>query len=306
MIRSIKYHGWEAMALETAEVRVVVPVDVGPRVIACERVADGRNLFATLPEQLGRSGEADWCIRGGHRLWHAPEKPGRTYVPDNVKVAVEATGPDCLCVKGGIENGSAMEKTLSLEMVDRRTIRVTHRLRSHGEWPVTCAAWALSVMAHGGYAVVPLPPKVPHTESLLPGYHMVPWAYTDFSLPVWDFHRDFIGLDVASSRVPQKLGLGSYPGWSAYWQEAGLFVKFSKPLAGAIYPDLGCSFETFCNDWMIELETLSPLVTLDTGEAIDHVEYWGIFGGLPCPRTDEDFRAKLLPTVEAWLSELPA
>jgi hypothetical protein len=42
------------------------------------------------------------------------------------------------------------------------------------------------------------------------------------------------------------------------------------------YPDMGCSFELFSNHEMLELETLSPIVSLDPGECVRHEEEWTV------------------------------
>ena len=45
-------------------------------------------------------------------------------------------------------------------------------------------------------------------------------------------------------RHPQKLGLTSYPGWSAYWQEAGTFAIYDpQHKKEGEYPDCGSRLE---------------------------------------------------------------
>jgi len=43
----------------------------------------GQNVFKEFADQLGRSGEATWQPRGGHRIWIAPEVVPDTYARDN-------------------------------------------------------------------------------------------------------------------------------------------------------------------------------------------------------------------------------
>jgi len=57
----------------------------------------------------------------------------------------------------------------------------------------------------GGYGVLPLPPKGSHAAGdLLPNYALVPWTYTDLALPVWQPHRDFLGIDTRRAKTAQK------------------------------------------------------------------------------------------------------
>lgn len=305
MLQATTCQGWKSLRLATAQAELVLPLEVGPRVVHCGLLGQP-NLFATQPSDQGGHGEPDWKIRGGHRLWHSPEHPVRTYVPDNSPVSAEpcADGRG-VTLRQPSEAGTGMAKTLTVVALDDTTFRLTHHLHYEGLWPVTCAAWALTVLAHGGAAAIPLQPKGAHPRDLLPDYHLVPWTYTDFSLPCWKFHREFLAIDVSRADRPQKIGLSNYPGWSAYWQPAGTFVKYSPVRVGAPHPDFGCAFETFCCDWMIELETLSPLVTLEPGQTITHIEYWGLFRDLPKPDTDEAFATGLRPAVDQWLARLP-
>lgn len=295
------YAGWNALELRAGGLSAIIPTEVGPRVLYFGKTG-GTNLFANKADEMGGRGEDEWMIRGGHRMWHSPEDPERTYALDNVPFAVERleSGKE-LVLTPGPETAQGMQKQIVIEADDAGTFTVTNRLRNIGMWPVDVAAWSLTVMAHGGYSTVPLMPKIPHTDLLLPTYHMIPWAYTDFSLPCWDFHHDYIGIDVAKADRPQKLGLSNFPGWVAYWQEAGTFVKRFDVVEGATYPDFGSCYETFCCDWMIEMEALSPLEKLAPGNGIELVEQWTVFDGLDRPDTDAVYTEQLLPKVNAWL-----
>jgi len=159
-------------------------------------------------------------------------------------------------------------------------------------------------MEAGGYAALPLPPKESHESALQPRYSVVPWAYTDFSLPLWQMQSAFIGVDTLHRGPPQKIGLTDYPGWTAYWQEAGTFLKHSVVTKGADYPDRGCPVEIFSNDFMIELETLGQLKTLEPGHSLEHSEDWLLLADLPRFDSDERFAADLLPVVTTWLDTL--
>lgn len=302
-LEKIDYQGWRALRLATNSAELIAPTDLGPRVLSLRSRQGGRNVLFEFPrEEGGRAGDG-YFLRGGHRLWHSPEDSVRTYQPDNdpVKVTPLKNG---FILGGAVEARTGMEKTVRIEALGERTFRLTHTLANRGSWTVECAAWPLTMLKRGGYAVVPLPPKGAHPRDLLPTYSLVPWSYTDLALPCWDFHRDFIGIDTARAKKPQKLGLTNYPGWSAYWLAGTTFVKQAPVAAGKPHPDFGCAFETFCNDTLIELETLSPLVPLAPGRSVTHIEHWGVLDGLPKPSTDRAFAAKLRPAVNAWLAKL--
>lgn len=85
-VEIVAYEGWKNnLRLSNGAAKLIVTLDVGPRIISY-RLADGKNVFKEYTEQLGKAGEEEWQIRGGHRLGVAPEDPRRTFVPDNSPV----------------------------------------------------------------------------------------------------------------------------------------------------------------------------------------------------------------------------
>lgn len=294
--------GVAALTLSTGALALTVTTGCGPRVTALSSaVGKAGNLFLEFPPDAPRA--HGYNLLGGHRLWHSPEDIVRTYQPDDAPPALKAL-PNGVVLTQPTEEKTGLQKKLGLELLGTRTVKVTHALANRGLWAVECAPWALTMLRGGGYGVLPLPPKGNHAAGdLLPTYSLVPWSYTDLSLPVWLPHRDFIGIDVAKAPAAQKLGITNYPGWSAYWLEGTVFVKYAEVLPSVKYPDFGCCFETFTDGTMIEFETLGALTSLAPGKTATHVEYWTVLDGLPKPDTDETF-TKLAAAVKRWLSKL--
>ncbi len=306
MISETDYHGWKSTVLSTDDVELIIPESVGPRIISC-KLKDGPNLFALQEEELGKSGEAEWKIRGGHRLWHAPEHEPRTYEPDNQPVSLSsAEDGRTVRIEQAMELGTHISKSITIEILNKTSFRVTHTLRNDGLWPIRYSAWAVSVMKRGGYAVIPFNPYIAHTDSKLPQSAIIPWTYTDLGSDVWRFNTSHLGADSSKADKAQKMGIGNYPGWVAYWQESGTFVKYAQVNPSATYPDGGSTFELFCCDWMLELESLSPLNEVQPGEAVQHTEYWGLFPDLQKPDTAEAFDEKFRPVIDHWLAHTPA
>ncbi len=298
----IDYRGGEALLFATRALEFVVTTSVGPRVVSLRSTAGkARNLFLEFPPNEPRAN--GYLLRGGHRLWHSPEHIVRTYQPDDEALAVSLL-PKGVALTQPVEERTGIVKAMALEVLGDATIKVTHTLTNRGLWAVECAPWALTMLRPGGYGVLPLLPKGDHSSGdLLPNYALVPWTYTDLTLPVWQMHRDFIGIDVAQAPHAQKLGITNYPGWSAYWNQGTTFVKYAPVLAGATYPDLGCAFEAFTNGALIELETLGRLARLAPGESASHVEYWTVLDGLAKPATNPAF-GRLAAAVQAWRAKL--
>jgi hypothetical protein len=297
------YRGGEALLLATSAIEIVIPTQVGPRITSL-RSKTGRagNIFLEFPADEPRF--YGYYLRGGHRLWHAPEDIVRTYQPDDDPVEVRTLG-NGVSLTQKVEPLTGLQKSVALEIIGERAVKVTHKLTNRGPWAVECSPWVLTMLRPGGLGVVPLMPKGDHAAlDLLPNYSLVPWTFTDLSLPLWTFHRDFITIEVAKAKGAQKLGLTNYPGWSAYWVDGTAFVKAAAVVKGAAYPDLGSCFEVFTNGQFLELETLGPLAPLAPGKTATHVEYWGLFDGIAKPSNDAAFAKSLAPAVKTWQAKL--
>jgi len=294
-------NGGAALRLASRDLELVVTTSFGPRISSLRGGrGKGENLLLEIlakDESLG-----EFILRGGHRLWHSPEDRRRTYQPDNDPLKVKKI-PRGVELTQPVEPKTGLQKAIKIELLGHATVRLTHTLTNRGLWSVTCAPWALTMLRPGGYGVVPLPVRGNHASSLLPTYAMVPWSYTDFSLPVWDFHSEFIGIEVNLAKSAQKLGLAGHPGWSAYWSDGSVFVKHAQRKSGADYPDFGCDFETFTNGKMIELETLGVLAPIAPGKRARHVEHWTVLAGMAKPNTPAAFR-QLQAKVQRWLKIL--
>jgi hypothetical protein len=76
--------------------------------------------------------------------------------------------------------------------------------------------------------------------------------------------------------------------WAAYLLGSDLFVKTYRAEPGRTYPDLGCSYQTFTRDDMLELETLGPISRVAPGEWLEHVEQWSLYRDITVTRWDDD------------------
>jgi hypothetical protein len=241
---------------------------------------------------MGLSGGDEWRLYGGHRLWHGPESKQRTYEPDNFSVqweriaegikTVQDEGPRTRIIK-------EMEITLSSENGD---VKIVHRLTNSGPWPVRLSAWSITAMAPGGRAVVP---QAGADTGLLPNRVLTLWPYTKLNDPRIFFGAHYIILtqdpDISD---PLKIGTSNENGWAAYFNHNHLFIKQYVHDKKAIYPDFGSSYETYTNDAMLEIETLSPLTLLEPGSHVEHVETWTLYDNVLFPGNDETEIGKIL------------
>lgn len=298
----VAFRGWSNCArLSNDLVDLIITGDVGPRIIRFGFV-DRDNLFAEYPEQAGKTGGDEWRIYGGHRLWHAPETHERTYFPDNNPIKFEQHDGFVRVIQP-VEPTTGIQKEMDITLSSHQAhVHIVHRLHNHNVWPLEFAPWALSVMAPGGTAVIPLPPRGSHTDNLLPANSAAFWAYTDMSDPRWTWGRKYILLrQDKAAPAPQKIGLSVPDEWAAYVLNRNLFVKTYKYIPGAKYPDFGSSVETFTNSDMLEVETLGPLTTIAPSLFIEHVEDWYLYDNVPTPNNDADVDRDITPFVRQIL-----
>ncbi len=293
----IVFNGWEnSVRLSNREIELVVTTAVGPR-IARLGYQDEANLFAEIAGQQGGRGEPDWMIRGGHRFWIAPEVSPLTYEPDNTPVEIEPIegGVRTLQPEGPI-SGCAKTMEIVLEAQCNR-VHVEHTLTNCGPASIRLAPWALSVMAPGGMAVMPLPARVAHKDRVLHNQEWSLWGYTDLTDPRWMIGQRYLFFSQDRTRGPNKLGIAQREGWTGYLLGEFLLVNRFAFEEDAVYPDGGVNFETFSNEEMLEIETLGGLADLAPGTTVSHRETWDLHRGLPCISTEDDADRYVKPLV---------
>lgn len=295
----LPYAGWEnCVKITNGIIDAIITTDVGPRIIFfgfCNDV----NEFCEYPDQVGTVGGDEWNIFGGHRLWHSPEAKPRTYQPDNTKI-------DWKEIKNGVyiiqptESWTHIQKTIEFVLEPNApSATVIHSLTNKGPWPIELAVWALSVMAPGGKAIIPHPQGDP--KALLPNRVLALWPYTNMNdkRVYWGDKFTILSQDT-SATCPFKVGLSVADGWTAYANHNHLFVKYFIYDEDGNYPDFGVSVESYTDERMLELETISPLVTLEPGESVSYEENWVLIDNVKAPSNDDDVVKNIIPYIKSY------
>ncbi len=292
------FGGWQNnLALANEHCELVVTLDIGPRIISY-RKPRGENVLKNYAAQMGSVNESEWQIRGGHRIWIAPEGES-SYALDNSPVKHETTA-NSVRVENEPVAPWGIRKTLTVTLAENSSeVTLRHVATNESGSPVKIATWGLSVMAPGGLEIIPLPALGEHPRDLLPHRVLVPWPYTDMTDPRWRFGWRFITLRQTADGGPTKLGLAHKENWVAYLNGDSLFVKTIEYAEGATYPDSGCNFETFTNTEMLEVESLSPLKELQPGESVAHTEKWHLLSDVEQPASlhEEDIAVWIAPLL---------
>jgi len=285
------FHGLPTRILENEFLRLEYLAEAGPRLVRLFPAGSAQNLLAEAPETFWETPYGRFYIRGGHRLWHAPEKMPRTYMPDNTGLVITDL-PDGVRLEGPKEPDSGICKTMTVRLhAGRPSLTIEHTLLNAGLWAVELAPWAITQMRLGGTAVFPQQVGQLDDEGLLPNRQLTLWPYTQLADTRLHLDDDYIlvGPDVAAR--PCKIGAFNRRGWLAYLLDDVLFVKRFPVHDGRPHPDFGCNAEIYVNDQCLELESLGPLALLPPGQTVSHTETWELIRLSHRPQSAADLRA---------------
>jgi hypothetical protein len=280
-ITTTQYVGHEAIQIDAGAVRLMVTTSVGPRILGL-LTEDGRNHFAELPQMtLDCPGSEPIHLRGGSRLWAAPEDPRFTYRPDDDPVGVEEIVDGiCLATRPDPVSGTHRETTIRVTGPER--ISIDYRVFNHSDAPKRLAAWAITMMAPGGRAWLPVLTEEFDAGGFQGQRNTVLWPYSRNDDPRFVVH-DY-ALEVRASAVaelgltyPFKVGTTLRRGWVAHWRDGVLLVKYAGHDEDLDYADMGASGQLYSHGEFTELETLGPLTDLAPGEAATHHEDWVVY-----------------------------
>lgn len=302
-IEKVSYAGWKnCIQVENSTIQVIATTDVGPRVVSCG-FKGKENLFYNNPAEMGTSGAKEYVGYGGHRLWAAPELAERTYYADNFPLEVKTLDNGVL-LTSAMETTTGLQKSMEIRMDEKEPkVVVRNMIKNSGLWSVKFAPWALSVMAAGGVAVLPVKPRDFTPGLLLPSHAIAIWPYTRMTDPRFTWGDDYILLRQQSDAVPTKVAVMNEIGWAACVFPRATFIKFFTRESGEEYVDFGTNLQSWTNKDCLELETLGAFKMVEPGETVIHEETWYFADNIPTPKNDEDVKKSILPVVQKAMSK---
>ncbi len=296
-IKEIEYENYgKCLQMSNRVIDIVVTIDCGPRIIRLGYMNE-ENVFyndlerkyvsqdSKIIERYGKD-TAFYCY-GGHRVWLYPERMPETYYPDNDPV-VYGIIPGGVTFTPAKQKHNEMQISMEILMSDGTTdIMVVHSAKNCSKDRQVCALSAITMMKGGGMEIVPQ--NRDNNNMLVPNRILTVWPYTDIQDDRISITNKYVKVRHDSSQeAPLKLGLNNILGCASYYNGDYTVVKRYVHNSFAQYPDCGCSYETYvCKDY-VEMQTLSPLYTLEQGEGIRHVENLSLFktGSQPLPEED--------------------
>ncbi len=296
-IKEINYENYgRCLQIANGLIDVVVTIECGPRIVRFGYENEVNILYndlerkyvnrdPSLAEQYGK--DAAFYCYGGHRVWLSPERMPETYYPDNDPV-VYGILPDGVSFTPARQKRNDMQLSFEVMLSEGATdIMVVHSAKNCSKEKQTCALWAITMVNGGGVEIIPQ--NRDGGSRILPNRLVSVWPYTDIHDERISISNKFITVSHDTNREDAlKLGTNNVLGWAAYCNQGYTLVKRYVHNAQAAYPDFGCSYETYvCKDY-VEMETLSPLYSIEPGEGIRHVENLSLFktdGN--CPTNEE-------------------
>lgn len=286
-IESYKKYG-KAVCLTNGVIEAYVTVDVGPRIIRFgfagqqNIMNSNREEFAIMTdknyEDFWGNGK-HWENFGGHRVWVTPEVFPQTYSPDDAPVKYELTESGAVFTAAAEPTGIRKQIEIKLDP-DDANMQVINRVKNVSNEDKEFSVWSISVADKGGTLIIPM-----NTNDTAPLSNRIisVWPYTDLGDRRIKFGDKYAILHHNSvSPRPIKLGFDLNCGNIYYCLNGDIFCKsFETKHPESCYPDGGCSFETYINEYFTELESLSPVIQLAAGETAEHTEHWSLIK-MPC------------------------
>ncbi len=274
----------KVLSLSNGVIEAYVTVDVGPRIIRFGYVGgqnfmcDDRNAAAPKDDAEYQSyfGEGKkWEILGGHRIWTSPESYPASYYPDLDPVKYEITQNGAIFTPNPEkENGQQKQLEIKMDPDDANmyvTMSVTNIANSSQEFSI----WGLTVSARHGALIIPMNDN---DTGLLHNRNISVWPYTNLADSRLHFGKRYVTLR-QDTNIEQalKLGFDLNKAEAYYCLGDEIFRKsYETHHETEKYPDNNCSFETYTCATFIEVESLSPLKTVQPNETVSLTEHWSL------------------------------
>ena len=250
-------------------VELIISLSYGIRIGHFSLCGEQNVFFEQPADMTDLTTPQGWRHWGGHRFWVAPETE-ESYYPDNASISYAVEDESILLMQQE-DPWLHVKKSIRILLGADASVQVVHRLENTGTEARTCSLWAITALAGGGTEHIP----VRRNDSVYqPMYHISLWNDTDPSDPRVVYTPEEIRLTHTPDPREFKMGI-HHPSGPVWYENNG--VTFQKAFSidpNTVYADNNVSFETFLCAHMVELESLSPLMTIPVGQTREHTEVW--------------------------------
>ena len=282
-IENYKNYG-RVLSLSNGIIKAYVTLDIGPRIIFFG-FEDGENILFDKSEEFALKTDEKyealfgkgrvWNNFGGHRVWITPEAWPETYTPDDKKVSYSVT-----------ENGAVFTKepdrevgiAITLEVImdsDDANVRVNMTVKNISSSEKEFSIWGITVSSQGGTLIIPMNTN---NTGLLANRNISVWPYSELNDERVYFGKKYVTLKQdPKSNKSFKLGFDLNCGNVYYINHSDVFLKsFETNHPEGFYPDNNCSFETYTDGSILEVESLSEIKTIKPSQEHKSCERWSL------------------------------
>ena len=304
-IENYKEYG-KCVVISNGEIEAYVTVDLGPRIIRFGFLGgknilfDNRKAFTPKTDKVYTDyyGEGKaWENFGGHRVWMTKETYPETYTPDDQPVKYTVTENGAVFEQPD-DTKNGVKKMFEIKMdPDDANMQIKTTVKNISENEKEFAVWCISVAAADGTLIIPMNTN---DTGYLANRTISVWPYTDLSDSRLRFGKKYVTVKQdTNAKVPFKIGLDLNGGQVYYVNGNDVFCKkYENNHPDGIYLDNGVSFETYTDDTILQIENLSEVKKVASGEENTMVESWSLFKK-PCEVdfTDEN-------SIDAFLTKI--
>ena len=261
----------DTLFAQSGKIKIGIPLEFGIR-ISHLSYEEGENLFFEQPNSMTELSTPDgWRVRGGHRLWIAPESTD-VYYPDNEPVSYEIKNEEIIITQKN-DPWLNIEKSMIISFISEDSLKVVHKIKNTSAKTRRCSLWGVSSMAPDGTEYISLEVRDGGYD---PFHKISMWDYTSLGDERVTYERELITLKHRSTGKKYKIGVSHPKDCVKYINKGIVFEKRYNIEREKQYPDGDVSFETFMCDHMVEVESLSPLYDIKAGESASHTEIWNL------------------------------
>jgi len=273
MIEKIKYRDFDAVRITNKKNdELIVLTQVGPRIISFRPEGKDNFFYENINDLDKDNFDKDkWNIFGGTRLWISPETE-KSYNPDNNASEVKIE-ENVVKIITPIDEVTKLRKIFEID-TEEKSFTVRYMIKNEGRHLFNAGLWALSCVKPLQDAAIYLPWGEPTPWNVKDMKYWKSWinATSNIQSKQWIPTNEF--FKVAPTGEIGKIGFENHFGFLVFTSGELSFVKSSKLIETAYYPDGGCSFEVYTSKDFYEIESLSPIFTMKPGLTYSHTEKW--------------------------------
>jgi len=275
--KKVKFFGKEAIEIKTKTFKIIVLTEVGPRIAFFGKI-DSKNLLFWDNENRSRG---EWKLMGGHRIWvwrvDADESED-AYREDNFPCEVKIN-KNFITVIGAKDPVFNIKKGLSIKIENNNKVYIDNFIINTGDMLYSCGVWSLTCTDPNFRGVkygIPLGDNSQWDCFRLVMFKKWGGGHTShFNDNQIIFTEDMLIVEpkgIETKRMieaPYGIICMDIPEYQT------TFIKKITYIPGAKYP-YGCNLAFYVGpeNFMVEMEAMSPSNTLKPGETIHLIETW--------------------------------